>query len=230
MMLNGDRAPIKTSIDLKIPYGFADHAEQDAFNQVPLVLLDRTISGPIFIDEDYLLLKLINSVVDAGSGTDTDSTVAKSKFAVSGRSSDPSHSWGVPIAVQGLTVFGRMRSKKVEGDSIGGIWVHSLEILDNQSGCIKLSYFSGNGDRLPMHFGCLTGNEGKLLFESEVFLNPSYGQLSHMTDSRIRERGPNDDAMGAFGFLFDAHKWRNLSIRYREFMPVGLRPLILKVT
>lgn len=76
----------------------------------------------------------------------------------------------------------------------------------------------------------MNGNEGKLLFESEVFLNPSYGQLSYLADFRIRERGPNDDAMGAFGFLFDAHKWHNLSIRYREFMPVGLRPLILKVT
>jgi hypothetical protein len=227
-MLNGERAPIRISIDLKIPYGFTDAAEQDAFNQVPLVLLERTISGPIFMDDKYLLLKLTDSIVDAGSGTHIDT--AEARFAVSGRSSDPANSWSAPIVVQGITVFGRMRSKKVVGVSIGGIWVHTLEILDNQGGCIKLSYFSGKGDRLPMHFGCLTGNEGKLLFESEVFLNPSHGQLSHMTDFRIRERGPNDDAMGAFGFLFDAHKWRNLSIRYREFMPVGLRPVLLKVT
>jgi hypothetical protein len=227
LMLSGNRAPIKTSIDLKIPYGFANNSEKDAFNQVPLLILERTVCGPIFIDEGYLLLRLINSITDAGSGTRIDP--ASANFAVSGRSLDPSNSWSAPISVQGLTVFGKMRSKKVEGVSLGAIWIHLLEILDNQIGCIKLSYFSGEGDRLPTHFGCVNGNEAKLQFESEVFLNPSYGQLSHLTDFRIRERGPNDDAMGAFGFLLDAHKWRNLTIRYSE-LPVGLRPFILRVT
>jgi hypothetical protein len=227
LMLSGNRAPIKTSIDLKIPYGFANNSEKDAFNQVPLLILERTVCGPIFIDEGYLLLRLINSIIDAGSGTRIDP--ASANFAVSGRSLDPSNSWSAPISVQGLTVFGKMRSKKVEGVSLGAIWIHLLEILDNQIGCIKLSYFSGEGDRLPTHFGCVNGNEAKLQFESEVFLNPSYGQLSHLTDFRIRERGPNDDAMGAFGFLLDAHKWRNLTIRYSE-LPVGLRPFILRVT
>jgi hypothetical protein len=36
--------------------------------------------------------------------------------------------------------------------------------------------------------------------------------------------------MGAFGFLLEAHKWINLGIRLREFMPVGLRPLPIAVT
>jgi hypothetical protein len=36
--------------------------------------------------------------------------------------------------------------------------------------------------------------------------------------------------MGAFGFLREAHKWRNLQIRFREFMPVGVRPLLIAVT
>jgi hypothetical protein len=227
MMLNNIRAPITKSIDLRTPY-FSNEELERAFNQVPLIHLERTVSGPIFLDKDYLLLKLVNSIIDARSGTGTDPSQVN--MAISGDSSDPSNSWSAPVDVQGVTVFGKMRSKKVEGVSTGGIWVHSLEILDNQVGCIKFSYFSGKGDRLPMHFGCVTGDEAKLLFESEVFLSPAYGQLSHMTDFRIRERGPNGDMMGAFGFLFDAHKWQNLTIRYREFMPVGLRPLIIKVT
>jgi len=39
-----------------------------------------------------------------------------------------------------------------------------------------------------------------------------------------------DDAMGAFGFLRDGHKWTNLQVRLREFMPVGVRPLVVPVT
>lgn len=46
----------------------------------------------------------------------------------------------------------------------------------------------------------------------------------------MRELGPDDDAMGATGFLRDAHKWINLQVRLREFMPVGVRPLVVPVT
>jgi hypothetical protein len=51
-----------------------------------------------------------------------------------------------------------------------------------------------------------------------------------VADFRILERGPNDDAMGAFGFLLEAHRWHNLNIRFREFMPLGVRPLLIPVT
>ena len=36
--------------------------------------------------------------------------------------------------------------------------------------------------------------------------------------------------MGAFGFQLEAHKWINLQVRLREFMPVGVRPLVLPIT
>jgi hypothetical protein len=36
--------------------------------------------------------------------------------------------------------------------------------------------------------------------------------------------------MGAFGYLFNTHKWKNINIRYREFMPVGIRPVLVPVT
>ena len=64
----------------------------------------------------------------------------------------------------------------------------------------------------------------------ENFGASAYGQLAHTSDFRIRERGPNDVEMGAFGFLLEAHKWRNIQIRFREFMPVGIRPLLIPVS
>ena len=60
--------------------------------------------------------------------------------------------------------------------------------------------------------------------------DPGYGQLARGTDVRILGRGPDDEAMGAFGFLREASKWANLGIRLREFMPVGIRPLLLPIT
>jgi len=70
----------------------------------------------------------------------------------------------------------------------------------------------------------------RLEFTSELFGDPAYGQIGLPSDFRIRERGPDDDQMGAFGFMLEAHKWRNLQIRFREFVPVGVRPLLIPVT
>jgi hypothetical protein len=60
--------------------------------------------------------------------------------------------------------------------------------------------------------------------------DPAYAQLTRTTDVRIRERGPGDDEMGAWNALREAHRWRNLQVRYGEFMPLGIRPVLIPVT
>ncbi len=137
---------------------------------------------------------------------------------------------GPATRVSGVTILGRMRVESLEG--AGGIWVHALEVLDTQRGCIKFSYFSGEAaDRLPQNHGCVKGTAARLRFRSEAFGEPGVRHSWRAaTDERIREQGPHDDQMGAFGFLLEAHKWRNLQIRFREFMPVGIRPLLIAVT
>ncbi|WP_017296926.1 phage tail protein [Nodosilinea nodulosa] len=222
--LDGDRAPIQPALWLENDYGFADANELTAFDQTPEIHLSRTVSGPLAIDTGYTLF-LTESLLDAGKGVGDDPA---DSFAVAGFGPMPEEGWGPPTVVNGLTVLGRMRVREIRGK--GGIWVHALEVLNNQKGCLKYSYFSGQGDRLPQHHACVFGSDARLRFTSEVFGQPGYGQLARTSDFRIRDRGPGDDAMGAFGFLLDAHKWRNLQIRYREFMPVGVRPLLIPVT
>lgn len=224
LQLDGTRAPIDASLDLRAGYGFTLPAEQAAFKETPEVIVDRTITGPVLIDRPYVLT-LQESIVDAGKGIDADSSTT---FAVTS-ATDPVNDWGPPTQIsQGLTVFGRMRVESANGR--GGIWVHKLEVLNNQKGCLKFSYFSGESDRLPQNFACVKGPTVRLSFSSEIFGQPSYAQLAQIADFLIRERGPDDDQMGAFGFLLEAHRWRNLQIRIREFMPVGVRPLLVAVT
>ena len=225
---NGTRAPIFTSIELPEPFGFSGDDERE-FKQIPEIILSRTIAGPILLDSTYTL-SLADSIVDAGQG-EADPV---SKFAVS-NATDPVNDYGPPTKINGVTILGRMRVESIEGR--GGLWVHALEVLNNQIGCLKFSYFSGEPlDRLPQSHACVKGLNAagetiaQLQFVSEVFGNPAYCQLADTTDRRIREQGPQDDAMGAFGFLLEAHKRRNLQIRFREFMPVGIRPLLIPVT
>ncbi len=217
---DGSRGVIHTAMVLKEPYGFADTDDEDAFNQTPEIILQRTITGPLFIDLGYKLF-LGDSVIDAGSGVGHGPGTPG--FAVSGAGLDPSTSWGPPTQADGITVLGRMRVESISGRH--GIWVHALEVLNNQKGCIRFSYFSGQGDRLPQNLGCLDGNGARLRFVSEIFGRPAYGQLAGSSDFQIKEQ-----EMGAFGFLSEASKWRNIQIRFREFMPVGVRPLLIQVT
>jgi hypothetical protein len=224
------RAPIRNSMRLREPYGFlTDPSEEEVFDQTPEIVLFRTITGPLLIDAGYRI-SLTDSIVDAGQGV-ADTTP---KLAI-GAATNSATAWGPPTTFSGLTVFGRTRVQSIAGS--GAIFVHALEDRDVQKGCVKFSYFSGEpADRLPQNHGCVKGitsvktDEARLRFTSEFFGHPAYGQLSGTADFRIRERGPSDDAMGAFGFLLEAHKWRNLQIRFREFMPVGVRPLLIPAT
>jgi hypothetical protein len=238
---DGTRAPLQTGLRLRQPYGFANPADETKFKPVPHVLLQRTISGAALIDEGYRLV-LSDSILDAGAGVDDP---AGTLFALT-NATDSVNGWGPPTDVRGATFFGRTRVEQMNGT--GGIWVHQLEVHNNQTGCIKFSYFSGENDRLPPHFGCVSGPEAKLKFTSEWFEQPGYAQLGLTSDKSILQFGPRypnshtiddrfppadlavPDAMGAFGFLLEAHKWINLQIRFREFMPVGVRPLLIPVT
>jgi hypothetical protein len=146
---------------------------------------------------------------------------------------DPANGWGPPVVFRGPTLFGRTRVSSANG--CGAIFVHTLEVEDTQHGCIKQSYFEGSSvpglaDRLPQHHACVDGATARLGFTAHTFGAPGYGQLLRSSDFRVRERGPDDDAMGATGFLLEAHKWRNLQVRLAEFMPVGVRPLSVPVT
>lgn len=219
----GSRLLMRNSIELKKPYGFSKSKEEKAFKQTPNVIINRSVTGSLLIDTGYLLFAT-DSIIDAGKGVNDD---PDDSYGISG-AVDPPNKWGAPLQFSGITVFGKTRVESINGK--GGIFIHSLEVMNNQKGCIKQSYFSGESNRLPQNYACIKGSDVKLKFVSEIFGNQAYAQISRTSAFEIRERGPGDDAMGAFGFLLEAHKWKNIQIRFNEFMPVDIRPLLLPVT
>lgn len=220
---NGSRAPMQPGMRLANGYGFAAPADREAFVPTPDIVLQRTVTGALAIDDRYRL-DLDAVIVDAGLGV---GDPQNGSFAIAS-ATDPANAWGPPLDFQGITCFGPVRVSEVGGS--GAIFVQRFEVLDNQHGCIKWSWFSGDGDRLPPNHFCVSGSGARLVFTSEWFSDPGYAQLARSTDVRVRTLGPNDDEMGAFGFLLTAHKWANLMVRLNEFMPVGVRPLVVPVT
>ena len=193
----GEPRTATPSIVLHEPYGFHILEEEIAFDQTPEIVIQRSITGPLRIDTGYRL-SLAGTIIDAARGI-SDPVGADEESCALAEATEPEAGWGPPTHVEGITVFGRMRVERIHGQ--GGIWVHALEVLNDQVGCIKFSYFSDHGDQPPQSHACVSGADARLHFTSETFGDPAYGQFAHTTDFRIRERGSGDDAMGAFGFL-----------------------------
>jgi hypothetical protein len=215
------RGPIHPAIRLRE----SDSPQMAAETEVHL---RSSISGPLQIDRGQRLF-VSDSILDAGSGVGEDPATAG--YALAGAAEPPAAGWGPELTVERVTFLGRVRVERISG--CGGIWAQPLEVLHDQTGCIKHSWFSGQGDRLPQSHACVRGTGAEpaaVRFVSEVFGRPEYAQLAQDSDFRVRERGPEDDEMGAFGSLLTAHKWHNIEIRYREHLPLGVRPLLVPVT
>lgn len=219
---DGTRQPIRDALRLTNDYGLSG-AEASAFEQRPELTIVRSITGPLAVDSDYTL-NVSDSVVDAGSGVEAPAPA----YAIHAATGPVTTQWGPGLTVAGVTVFGRTRVESVTGE--GGVFVHGLEAHDNQKGCLKFSYFADDVNRLPPHHACVFGTQAVLVFVSEYYGTPGYAQLGLTSDRHLLEGGPRRDQMGAFGYLRNTAKWKNLSIRYREYMPVGVRPVLIPVT
>jgi len=222
-MRDGTRAQPRPAMRLANGYGFAVQADEDDFSPTPDIILSRTVAGSLAIDDGYQL-RLQETIVDAGAGPGD----APGAVLAIGPATPPAVSHAAPMSIRGVTVLGRVAVREARGS--GGIFVHRLEAWNHQKGCLKHCYFSGDSDRLPPNFACVNGGSARLVFTSIRHGAPGYGQLARGTDFAILNRGPGDDAMGATGFLLEAHKWVNLNVRLREFMPVGVRALVLPMT
>jgi hypothetical protein len=212
--------PTRSSVALIRGHGFAPAA---GFAQTPAVTITRCLTGPVLIDDDCTL-EITDSIIDGGAGVHDPAGTA---YAVSS-ATDPVNDWAPAATLNNVTFFGRVRVEQIQAR--GCIFVHALQVHNNETGCIKLSYLSPEANRLPQNYSCVSGPDVALRFTSEIFGDAGYGQLALTTDFRVLERGPHDDQMGAYGFLQEAHKWRNLRIRFREFMPLGTRPLLIPVS
>ena len=236
---NGNRAPLLPGLKLTEPYGFDDPTEELVFKQTPEIDIQRSITGAVWTDEGYELC-LVDSIVESIPFPDLSFPVPGpviQNFAITG-ATDPIGGYAGPAVIKNVTILGQTRTKTIEGS--GGIFKDLLEVFDQQSGCLKYCYFADDShippprnelrNLLPQNFACVNGIDARLIFTSEFFGNPAYCQLSLECDPRILEQGTGSDQMGAFNFLLEAHKWRNLKIRFREFMPVGIRPILIPVT
>jgi hypothetical protein len=112
---------------------------------------------------------------------------------------------------------------------------------DTQYGCVRFTAWA-QGSVLPRKYESVQVRPQAPLFTSTHFGNPGYCQLLASADSQITpdttlatqntiSAGAEDGSeMGAFARERNPQKARGLSIKFQEYMPAGLIPVIVFVT
>jgi hypothetical protein len=137
---------------------------------------------------------------------------------------------------------------------LGPIAVHRLQasecilqdlaqVDDTQHGCIRFTAWTA-GSILPRQFESVQIAPQASLFSNTNFGQPDYCQLLATVDAAILPMGgpapavpltiaagaENGSEMGAFNRELYAIKERGLLIKYKEYMPAGLAPVLIYVT
>jgi hypothetical protein len=123
---------------------------------------------------------------------------------------------------------------------IGPAQVHRLEagecifsdlvrVDDTQHGCVRFSAWT-TGSTLPRKYEGVMLRRNPVLFGSLAFGRPDYAQLIVTAGSAVLEGGEDGGELGAFARERNVVKERGLLIKYREYMPIGVEPVVVRVT
>jgi hypothetical protein len=109
---------------------------------------------------------------------------------------------------------------------------------DTQQGCVRFSAYT-SGSAIPRQYLSAAIPDGAPIFTSDAYGQPGYAQLldtadaaivGGATDASISSGAENNSEMGAFCADLNPVKEQGLLIKYAEYMPLGLTPVIVHVT
>jgi hypothetical protein len=138
-----------------------------------------------------------------------------------------------------VTVLGKAAVHRIEASEclLRGVFT----VADLQHGCVRFSAWS-TGSALPRKYESVEIAPEAQLFTSTVFAQPGYAQLLESADlsivpvvgdprpKSITAGAQNGAEMGAFAREKNPIKERSLLIKYQEYMPLGLEPVLVHVT
>lgn len=190
-------------------------------------LIERSISGGLRAMADSKI-ELQDSIIDA---TDI------AAVAYAGLDNNAA---GAVLSGRTSTVIGKIHAREF-GTVSNCILLARLATADTwnapvwterkQTGCVRFSFLPFNSIA-PRRFHCQpdSADSARRLaprFSSLNYGQPAYGQLSISTAESIRRGADDESEMGAFHHLYAPQRDRNLHIRLREYLRVGLEAGLL---
>ncbi len=145
------------------------------------------------------------------------------------------------VTLSRCTVLGRVAVHRLQASEC--ILRDQVQVDDTQHGCIRFTAWA-DGSSLPRQYESVRISPGAQIFTSTDFGQPGYCQLLPTADAAILTPvGPappapptivggaeNGTEMGAFARELNPIKAGALLLKYQEYMPVGLVPVLIDVT
>jgi hypothetical protein len=145
---------------------------------------------------------------------------------------------GGEVNLERCTLLGSAKVHKLEATEC--IFNDIVTVDNPQQGCVRFSAWCTDS-RIPRPYESVEIPVKYPLFISRIFGHPGYAQLQLDADTAIISStgggkptilagAQNGSEMGAFAGEKNAIKERSLRVKYEEYMPLGLAPVIIYVT
>ena len=142
--------------------------------------------------------------------------------------------WGEAL-LNRCTILGRTHFHRLYASEV--ILYGATRVDNQQDGCLRFSAWVGREPDpnplvsvVPRPYKSVPLDSATPLFVSTRFGDPHYAQLSQSAPQEIRTGASDGSEMGVFASLKNPIKERSLLIKYHEFMPFGMVPVVLYVT
>lgn len=218
------------------------------FNNRAKYLLCRCLAGGLRMGNGVAQLTIADSVIDqSGSfaiagllGVGSPPIFPSPPILASPPSSPPQIALPAARSVQleRVTVLGRIHCEVLSASE--SILDDVAVAEDRQSGCIRFSRYE-TGSLLPRRYQCVPSEQDAVacpsggrclapLFNSRRFGRPDYVQLAAATPAQVLSASEEHSEIGAFAGALNSVRLGNLRTKLKEFMPVGLEPVIIAET
>ena len=135
-----------------------------------------------------------------------------------------------------VTVLGRIAAHRLTASD--SILADFAAVDDAQDGCVRFSAYV-SGSAIPRPYESAVIPPGPAIFTSDSYGQPGYGQLLETADAAIgggatgatiSSGAQTGSEMGSFSANLNSVKEQGLLVKYAEYMPLGLAPVIVHVT
>lgn len=127
-----------------------------------------------------------------------------------------------PVRLERCTVTGAVRVKELFASE--SIFMKTASVVDPQKGCVRYSRISEGGNTLPLLYKCTTGPAA---FCSNHPWKSNYLKLKRTCRQDACTWAENGGEIGAYHQALYTLKTKNLMMKFEEYLPVGLTPVLI---
>lgn len=184
--------------------------------QIHELIIERSITGPILTEGAGRIgdLTITDSIVQAA-----DADAGSASAAISLIDGD--------VVMDRVTLLGDADLHRLHANEC--LFAGAVNVDDTQRGCVRYSAWT-TGSALPQRYRSVEISPSTAVFASREFGRPDFAQLLSSVPSTIRTGAEHGAEMGAFAREQNAVKERGLLLKYREFLPIGVEPVVIYVT